>query len=279
MAPSRPKRQHTQPPMAQKTPPEVKKLKREKKNDVNCWIALELVQKTDSDRQRAAPELVKGVFDKYATVYGEDLVDKRSVYRFKKDILDGKASSWLPPDTQLPTRDVVVTDEPSTISGLTNDSSVSTFCMPTSASPAASARLKDPPSVPKNKGGRPKGSTAAAKAENEERLKEAYIEATLRYGRLRKERGKKKRNRNPSAVLRQVESEFGIPPFMLKLDTVKSRHKRGNATGKGKAHVSPVASMEPVLLDFCIKLARMGQPLDKEQVVTLANDLIKDTET
>ena len=42
--------------------------------------------------------------------------------------------------------------------------------------------------------------------------------------------------------------------------------------------MSSLAEVEPFLINVCAKLARMGQPLNKEQVITLANDVIEGTD-
>ena len=79
-------------------------------------------------------------------------------------------------------------------------------------------------------------------------------------------------------MLRKVEVENDSQPFTLNLNAVASRFNQENRSGKGKSHVSPMAPMEPATLDFCVRLARMGQPLDKEAVLPLANDLMSGTE-
>jgi len=50
--------------------------------------------------------------------------------------------------------------------------------------------------------------------------------------------------------------------------------KGKNSTGR-KLH-PPLEAIEPLMVEFCIALARLGEPLTKAAVITLANDLIAD---
>lgn len=268
-------------PKPQKTPPELKKLKKEKKAHVNQLIALELVRSWDDNRKRADRKVVKEIFDRYKVVYGEDQVDRNSAYRFRSDILEGRASAWLPRDATLPSHVSCYDDQGTAVSTLTDGRTV-TSPSSTIASPSTGGSPNtDSTNVGiKKSGGRPKGTTDAAKEDYEDRIERAYMHAVMLFAYRRCEAGRKKlANGTAAKVCREAEEHLSLKENSIKVETMLSRYKRGNVDGRGKGHVSPVEAMEPILVDFCIKLARMGQPLGKEQVLCLANDLIKGTES
>jgi hypothetical protein len=55
------------------------------------------------------------------------------------------------------------------------------------------------------------------------------------------------------------------------------RVKQGNLDGVHPLLISPLFLVENVIVEYCILLARVGSALTKEEVMKLANDLIKDT--
>jgi hypothetical protein len=54
--------------------------------------------------------------------------------------------------------------------------------------------------------------------------------------------------------------------------------KRGNPEAIVESRKSLISELEPIICEFCIRLAKMGRPLTKTTVIELANDLIMDTE-
>ena len=60
---------------------------------------------------------------------------------------------------------------------------------------------------------------------------------------------------------------------------IRSRLKRNNDSGIGDSQKSPMHEVEPIIVDYCIKLARMGSPLNRDQVELLARDIIAGTPT
>jgi len=59
---------------------------------------------------------------------------------------------------------------------------------------------------------------------------------------------------------------------------VRSRVKRGNLTAYNKNQQSPINKIEPIIVEFCVRLGKMGCPLTKTTVIELANDIISGTE-
>ena len=73
------KRKGTEHPEVVDVPPEIERLKRQQKNDVNQCMALELAQNGDASRERGNKEMVGGAFKHHTQVRGEELVDKTAV--------------------------------------------------------------------------------------------------------------------------------------------------------------------------------------------------------
>jgi hypothetical protein len=78
-------------------------------------------------------------------------------------------------------------------------------------------------------------------------------------------------------IVDTIETERGIKKGTIPIATIRSRVMRNNVTGKGPASISPLHEVEPLIVDYCIKLARMGSALLRDQVMTLAEDIIEGT--
>ena len=128
------------------------------------------------------------------------------------------------------------------------------------------------------KGGRPKGSTVASTVAKKEQFQKAVAEAATLWlaAQAEGEKGKKQHNFvNP--MIKEVERKYGLDEgaLLAAKHTIKSRVRRRNASGI--AQKSWLESVEPTIVDYCIRSSRIGQPLDKEDVIVLANELIKGT--
>ena len=255
---------------AASTPPDVRKLRKQQKVEINQRLALDLVRKTDSSRKRADTKVVQELFSNYKQAYGEDMVDNNAVYQYKQEIMNGAASTWLPSGFQLPSQVVVNVDNLSEVSGLTGSS-------PDKAAPWDTSCDTETEDVCK-RGGRPKNTTKAAKSAHERNLEAAKHEAAERYVLARgNATGKYVQDGTLSTIITDVEVKYHLVKGTLSHDTIRTRARRNNPSGKGRGHMSPLNGMEHVIVDFCVKLARMGAPLDRNQVILLANDLMKGT--
>jgi hypothetical protein len=54
--------------------------------------------------------------------------------------------------------------------------------------------------------------------------------------------------------------------------------KRGNLLGYNPQQASPMHNIEPLILEFCVLLAKLGKPLTKRTVIELVNSLVSGTE-
>jgi hypothetical protein len=68
-----------------------------------------------------------------------------------------------------------------------------------------------------------------------------------------------------------VEQEYELQAGMLKTHTILKRVQRNNVSGKS------ASKMEPILVEYCLRVARIGQPLTKDQLTGLALSMIEGT--
>ena len=139
----------------------------------------------------------------------------------------------------------------------------------------------DPVVSVKNKGGRKKGSTKKA----QKNASKAKQEVTTRSAMLYKEeveqatkQGKTVSSGTLKRIINEEEEKMGLSLNTISIETVRSRIKRGNLSAHNKNQVSPLHDVEPLILEFCIRLAKMGTPLTKTTVLELANDIVSGTE-
>jgi hypothetical protein len=60
--------------------------------------------------------------------------------------------------------------------------------------------------------------------------------------------------------------------------TILSHLKRGNISGIALHKNSLLSEVKPLLLELCIKMAKIGETLTEENVIALATELIEGTE-
>jgi hypothetical protein len=68
-------------------------------------------------------------------------------------------------------------------------------------------------------------------------------------------------------------------PGSVKDETVLSRVKRNNISGVAHQRVSPLDEMEPLIIEWCERMAKIGMALARDNVVELVTDLIQETDT
>jgi hypothetical protein len=132
----------------------------------------------------------------------------------------------------------------------------------------------------RNFGGRPKGSTCIAKENYSMVLKKATTDASLLYQKEKIAAEAEKRNVGKGVlkqIVLQMESERGLPPNTIPLNTIRNRILRNNVHADVELSLSPLKNVEPILVEYCIRLARIGNALNKDQVISLAEDVIHGT--
>ena len=132
-----------------------------------------------------------------------------------------------------------------------------------------------------NVGGRSKGSTKVAKLKYQQETKNIVTSCSKRYWAEREKATKLGRKVAAGTLKRIVNEETknaNLPINVISQETILSRIKRRNPEAINFQQVSPIHELEPMIAEFCIRLARMGHPLTRETVIALANDLIKETD-
>jgi len=128
-------------------------------------------------------------------------------------------------------------------------------------------------------GGRPKGSTKSAANAALQAVRTTTSKCVELYLNEKSQCGSKKvPNGTLERIVSKVESEAGLEANTINRRTVRHRVLSGNVQGINTTQMSPVADIEPLIAEFCIRMARLGEPLSKTLVINLANDLIADTD-
>jgi hypothetical protein len=78
-------------------------------------------------------------------------------------------------------------------------------------------------------------------------------------------------------IVEAVEKELELSPGSLKREKVKTRTKQNNPTGKSRHGTTPLEDMEELLVQWIIRLALMNEPLNREGIMSLADDIIRGT--
>lgn len=128
--------------------------------------------------------------------------------------------------------------------------------------------------------GRKKGSTDAAKTRDAAILKEAITDASnLCLNEYRKAQFNNTIVKPGTYVqiIKEVEERNNIKAKTIKLDTIKSRMRRNNTTGFAEQRTSPLAGIEPLIVEYCQRLSEIGAPLTRDQVIHLAYSAIQGT--
>jgi hypothetical protein len=136
-----------------------------------------------------------------------------------------------------------------------------------------------PPS--RNIGGRAIGTTIAAKQAALTTTEALTTKAAMLYFEERQKANHMNKKVAPGTlekILNDVETEGGLMEGTIKKRTVISRVQRNNVAGCQPQSTSPLKAVEPIVVQYCERLAEMGAPLTRDQVIDLANGLIKGTE-
>ena len=128
--------------------------------------------------------------------------------------------------------------------------------------------------------GRPRGKTQQAKLELAIRKSSALTKAAIHLVEERNKAVRKGRNVCNGVfktIIEETEADFELAPGSLKLKTIEARVGRNNLTGIAHQRTSPLSTIEPIIVEYCLRLANMGAPLSGDQVICLADSLISGT--
>jgi hypothetical protein len=86
----------------------------------------------------------------------------------------------------------------------------------------------------------------------------------------------------PKGILRRitsdVEKEYSLSSGSLSSYTVRSRTRRNNVEETAPQRLSPMHKVEPLIIEYCLQLSHIGNPLDVTQLMLLARSLVEGTE-
>jgi hypothetical protein len=68
--------------------------------------------------------------------------------------------------------------------------------------------------------------------------------------------------------------EYNLPDGIISKKTIQSRKQRNNITGIAHQRQSPLIEIEPMLAEWCHKMAKKGMALTKTNVLELAKEII-----
>jgi hypothetical protein len=127
--------------------------------------------------------------------------------------------------------------------------------------------------------GRPKGSSNAAARSLEAKVEAATSEAALELIKLNKDKSSKKILNKGSlkSIIEIAKAKHDVDDdYVILSETVRQRVKQGSASGH-VGQTSPMAQIEPYLVELILKLAALRTPITASQGLQLANSLIKST--
>jgi hypothetical protein len=165
------------------------------------------------------------------------------------------------------------------VSMLTGDSASSISTMLPTSNITTSLMSTLTAGDPRNKGGRSVGSITKVRALKTKQLKDIIEEASQQILNAQK-KGKLKCN-EVKTMLRDLEVKQELDKGFLDahLATINTRvYYSKNASRLGNSQTSPLAELEPLLVDYCLKLSAIGQPSMKDQVMALVSLMINNHE-
>ena len=126
--------------------------------------------------------------------------------------------------------------------------------------------------------GRPTGSTVEALKTLDTRKRKAFDDAANIYSKFAKT------NRLPNGGLQRiierarVQNGLDNEDWTLSAASVRSRYRNNTSSSRVTCGPdSPLAPIEPLLVELCIQRGRMGQPLSQGEGIMLVNSIINET--
>lgn len=152
-----------------------------------------------------------------------------------------------------------------------------TYVVDASAEVTVDSSLTDDYDHDSKRAGRPKGTTDIAKSDKLLRLSTALTKAAILFAEQRSIAHQSKEivaKGVLAGIACSVEEEFELESGQLNLSTIKKRVDRNNLTGVAYQKVSPLDEIEPLLVEYCIRLADMGAPITRDQLICLADSIL-----
>ena len=122
--------------------------------------------------------------------------------------------------------------------------------------------------------GRPKGTTLKNQNESKSRHVSMVNFVCEKYKKI-KLTNKRIKKGDFDAIICEAKSRFGMDKCDISIKTVQSRFRRKKLIVPHRGTESPMATVEPALLQIVIQKGKMNQPLTVQEGLQLANSMIK----
>ena len=158
-------------------------------------------------------------------------------------------------------------------------SSISSTSMGTNITDCESQVLQTS-TISSSKAGRPKGSTMQKKREDISNYKQcvnAITEDDHKELTSHKEIQWRLMKGRLEAVIKQKKEEFGVSDD-IPAATIRTRIKRGSLAPTHPGTSPPLLEAEMALVQICIQMGKMRQPLTCDEAIAIMNDMISETE-
>jgi hypothetical protein len=245
--------------------PETKKLKKLQERTIQQQALKDILRIRAANNGKLSYGDIKHVIDKYESK-GFSCVTRRNL-RYRISMLDER-NGLLASEVQLPMNDVDVppkqVDEISPLTECTTDD------------------LRD------TNGNNPSNVRISKRKANENKKKYLQLVSDcitkvatelLEEKNSNKSSGSKKLPRKSlQNIIDRTEAEYCLVPGTIKPNTIRSRLRRNNVTGIHKQRTPVLKVLEPLIVAWCTKMAQIGMSMERENVIELVNDLIKDTD-
>ena len=162
------------------------------------------------------------------------------------------------------------------------NSEVSSVSSPSTGSNTTDSKSQDLliATISSSKAGRPKGSTMQKKREDINNYKECVNAITEEYHNkltFHKENRRRLMKGHLEAIIEQKKEEFGVSDDIL-ASTIRTRIRRGSLAPTHPGTSPPLLNAEMALVEICIQMGKMRQPLTRDEAIAIMNDMISDTE-
>lgn len=150
-----------------------------------------------------------------------------------------------------------------------------------SDSPHLPEDLEVPPTSKIKPAGRPNGTTKDAKYNLKVRIRDCRNAAAAEFHEqknIAKKEGKYVKKGCLEDIIRKQKDIFKLPDdIVIGEEGIRSRHYRGNLQVTTMGVESPMAAIEPKLVELIIRMSRIRRCLTPSQCLLLANDLVEGT--
>ena len=79
-------------------------------------------------------------------------------------------------------------------------------------------------------------------------------------------------------LIEKKKKQYKVNPE-ISHGTVQTRARRGLAKSSGRGAKSPLADAEKALVEICIQMGKIRQPLNCSEAIELMNNLVEDTDS